>query len=99
MASAEFLELGGTKRFRSVENMPMNRCRPPGDQKPCIIRSRFRKGRCERDPTGFKKWRSTWFQRGRGGFGVSIGRDAVSAGQGAELRRRGDGKGSGRVSR
>ncbi|MBB3428990.1 hypothetical protein FHT85_006021 [Rhizobium sp. BK312] len=36
----------------------------------------------ERDPTGFKKWRSTWFQRVPGGFGVSIGRDAVSAGQG-----------------
>lgn len=36
----------------------------------------------ERDPAGFKKWRSTWFQRVPGGFGVSIGRDAVSAGEG-----------------
>jgi hypothetical protein len=36
----------------------------------------------ERDPAGFKKWRSTWFQRAPGGFGVSIGRDAVSAGEG-----------------
>ncbi len=36
----------------------------------------------ERDPGGFKKWRSTWFQRVPGGFGVSIGRDAVSAGEG-----------------
>jgi hypothetical protein len=36
----------------------------------------------ERDPAGFNKWRSTWFQRVPGGFGVSIGRDAVSAGQG-----------------
>jgi hypothetical protein len=25
----------------------MKRCRPPGDRKPCIIRSRFRIGRCE----------------------------------------------------
>ena len=36
----------------------------------------------ERDATGFKKWRSTWFQRVPGGFGVSIGRDAISAGEG-----------------
>jgi hypothetical protein len=36
----------------------------------------------ERDAAGFKKWRSTWFQRVPGGFGVSIGRDAVSAGEG-----------------
>ncbi|MFB2567440.1 hypothetical protein [Rhizobium sp. IMFF44] len=36
----------------------------------------------ERDPGGFNKWRSTWFQRVPGGFGVSVGRDAVSAGQG-----------------
>lgn len=36
----------------------------------------------ERDPAGFNKWRSTWFQRVPGGFGVSIGRDAISAGQG-----------------
>lgn len=36
----------------------------------------------ERDAAGFKKWRSTWFQRVPGGFGVSIGRDAVNAGQG-----------------
>ncbi|SCB39079.1 hypothetical protein GA0061100_11860 [Rhizobium hainanense] len=34
----------------------------------------------ERDTSGFKKWRSTWFQRVPGGFGVSVGRDAVSAG-------------------
>jgi hypothetical protein len=25
----------------------MNRCNPPADRKPCIIRSRFRSGRCE----------------------------------------------------
>ncbi|WP_246703341.1 hypothetical protein [Rhizobium sp. P28RR-XV] len=36
----------------------------------------------ERDTAGFKKWRSTWFQRVPGGFGVSIGRDAISAGDG-----------------
>ena len=36
----------------------------------------------ERDPAAFNKWRSTWFQRVPGGFGVSIGRDAISAGQG-----------------
>ncbi len=36
----------------------------------------------ERDAAGFKKWRSTWFQRVPGGFGISIGRDAVSAGEG-----------------
>ncbi|MGY5805063.1 hypothetical protein ACXHMN_27290 [Rhizobium sp. LEGMi12c] len=36
----------------------------------------------ERDAAGFKKWRSTWFQRVPGGFGVSIGRDAISAGEG-----------------
>lgn len=36
----------------------------------------------ERDPAGFNKWRSTWFQPVPGGFGVSIGRDAVSAGAG-----------------
>ncbi len=34
----------------------------------------------ERDAASFKKWRSTWFQHVPGGFGVSIGRDAVSAG-------------------
>lgn len=36
----------------------------------------------ERDAAGFKKWRSTWFQRVPGGFGVSIGRDSVNAGKG-----------------
>lgn len=36
----------------------------------------------ERDPVSFSKWRSTWFQSVPGGFGVSIGRDAISAGQG-----------------
>ncbi len=36
----------------------------------------------ERDAAGFKKWRSTWFQRVPGGYGVSVGRDAISAGQG-----------------
>lgn len=36
----------------------------------------------ERDAAGFNKWRSTWFQRVPGGFGVSVGRDAISAGQG-----------------
>ena len=36
----------------------------------------------ERDGAGFRKWRSTWFQRVPGGFGVSIGRDSVNAGKG-----------------
>lgn len=36
----------------------------------------------ERDTAGFRKWRSTWFQRVPGGFGVSIGRDSVNAGKG-----------------
>jgi len=36
----------------------------------------------ERDAAGFNKWRSTWFQRVPGGFGVTIGRDAIDAGEG-----------------
>lgn len=36
----------------------------------------------ELDAVGFDKWRSTWFQRVPGGFGVSIGRDAIDAGEG-----------------
>ena len=36
----------------------------------------------ERDIAGFKKWRSTWFQRVPGGFGVTVGRDSVNAGAG-----------------
>ena len=36
----------------------------------------------EADAAGFNKWRSTWFQRVPGGFGVTIGRDAIDAGQG-----------------
>ena len=36
----------------------------------------------ERDAAGFKKWRSTWFQRVPGGFGVTVGRDSVNAGRG-----------------
>ena len=36
----------------------------------------------ERDSAGFKKWRSTWFQRVPGGFGVTVGRDSVNAGSG-----------------
>lgn len=36
----------------------------------------------ERDTAGFKKWRSTWFQRVPGGFGVTVGRDSVNAGRG-----------------
>ena len=36
----------------------------------------------ERDAAGFNKWRSTWFQRVPGGFGVTIGRDAINAGEG-----------------
>lgn len=39
-------------------------------------------GAYERNPAGFTKWRSTWFQPVPGGFGVSIGRDAISVGQG-----------------
>lgn len=36
----------------------------------------------ESDIAGFRKWRSTWFQRIPGGFGVTVGRDAVNAGKG-----------------
>ncbi|MBB3285410.1 MULTISPECIES: hypothetical protein [Rhizobium] len=36
----------------------------------------------ERDSSGFKKWRSTWFQRVPGGFGVTVGRDSINAGHG-----------------
>ncbi|TWB58306.1 hypothetical protein FBZ98_102933 [Rhizobium sp. ERR 922] len=36
----------------------------------------------ERDAAGFKKWRSTWFQRVPGGFGVTVGRDSINAGRG-----------------
>ncbi|MFS8047593.1 hypothetical protein [Rhizobium sp. BR 314] len=36
----------------------------------------------ESDGAGFNKWRSTWFQRAPGGFGVTIGRDSIDAGQG-----------------
>ncbi|MGZ9720484.1 hypothetical protein [Rhizobium miluonense] len=36
----------------------------------------------EKDVAGFKKWRSTWFQRVPGGFGVTVGRDSVNAGAG-----------------
>ncbi len=36
----------------------------------------------ERDTAGFKKWRSTWFQRVPGGFGVTVGRDSINAGHG-----------------
>ncbi len=35
-----------------------------------------------RDAAGFKKWRSTWFQRVPGGYGVTVGRDSINAGQG-----------------
>ncbi len=36
----------------------------------------------ENDTAGFNTWRSTWFQRAPGGFGVTIGRDSIDAGQG-----------------
>jgi len=36
----------------------------------------------ERDASSFNKWRSTWFQRAPGGFGITIGRDSVDAGRG-----------------
>jgi len=36
----------------------------------------------ERDTAGFKKWRSTWFQRVPGGYGVTVGRDSINAGRG-----------------
>lgn len=36
----------------------------------------------EQDIAGFKKWRSTWFQRVPGGFGVTVGRDSINAGSG-----------------
>ena len=35
---------GGTKRLRSAEKTETKRWRPPGERKPCIWRSRFRKG-------------------------------------------------------
>ncbi len=36
----------------------------------------------ERDAAGFRKWRSTWFQRVPGGYGVTVGRDSINAGRG-----------------
>jgi len=36
----------------------------------------------ESDAAAFNKWRSTWFQRAPGGFGVTISRDSIDAGQG-----------------
>jgi hypothetical protein len=42
---AERRERGGTKRLRTAGKTAMNRCRPPGDRKPCIARSRRRRGR------------------------------------------------------
>lgn len=36
----------------------------------------------EQDSAGFRKWRSTWFQRVPGGYGVTVGRDSVNAGSG-----------------
>lgn len=39
--------MGRTKRFRKAEKIATKRRRLPGDRKPCIIRARFRSGRCE----------------------------------------------------
>jgi hypothetical protein len=36
----------------------------------------------EGNKPAFKKWRSTWFQPVAGGFGISVGRDALDAGSG-----------------
>ncbi len=36
----------------------------------------------ETDPAGFTNWRSAWFRKVAGGFGVSIGHDRVDAGDG-----------------
>ncbi|TIX87386.1 hypothetical protein BSK43_031290 [Rhizobium sp. P44RR-XXIV] len=36
----------------------------------------------EADPSGFKSWRSAWFRKVNGGFGVSIGYDRIDAGGG-----------------
>ncbi|MFS8047361.1 hypothetical protein [Rhizobium sp. BR 314] len=36
----------------------------------------------EVDPAGFTNWRSAWFRKVAGGFGVSIGHDRVDAGDG-----------------
>lgn len=36
----------------------------------------------EADPAGFTSWRSAWFRRVTGGFGVSIGYDLIDAGGG-----------------
>ncbi|WP_245410747.1 hypothetical protein [Rhizobium sp. JAB6] len=37
---------------------------------------------CQSDPDGFKRWRSAWFRKVPGGFGVSIGHDLIDAGDG-----------------
>jgi len=34
------------------------------------------------DPAGFKRWRSAWFRKVAGGFGVSVGHDKIDAGGG-----------------
>jgi len=36
----------------------------------------------EADPAGFTNWRSAWFRKVAGGFGVSIGHDRIDAGNG-----------------
>ncbi|MGY5800152.1 hypothetical protein ACXHMN_02350 [Rhizobium sp. LEGMi12c] len=34
------------------------------------------------DPDGFKRWRSAWFRKVAGGFGVSVSHDLIDAGDG-----------------
>ncbi|SCB46739.1 hypothetical protein GA0061102_10552 [Rhizobium miluonense] len=36
----------------------------------------------ETDPAGFASWRSAWFRKVAGGFGISIGHDLIDAGGG-----------------
>ncbi|WP_459463115.1 hypothetical protein [Rhizobium sp. No.120] len=36
----------------------------------------------QQNPDGFRRWRSAWFRRAAGGFGVSIGHDLIDAGGG-----------------
>ncbi|WP_244510137.1 hypothetical protein [Rhizobium sp. AC27/96] len=36
----------------------------------------------EADPSGFNSWRSAWFRKVNGGFGISIGYDRIDAGGG-----------------
>lgn len=45
MVRAERRRAGTEKRLRVADCIDTKRCNPPGDRKPCITRSRFRKGK------------------------------------------------------